>query len=67
MYGSYVQVLEYLNAFAGDANRVDMAAGVRPTEEPLGPGRFAELEDGVGGRRYAFLTRLGKANEEATS
>ena len=37
MYGSYVQVLEYLNAFAGDANRVDMAAGVRPTEEPLGP------------------------------
>jgi hypothetical protein len=37
MYGSYVQVLEYLKAFAGDANRVDMAAGVRPTEEPLGP------------------------------
>ncbi len=37
MYGGYVQVLEYLKAFAGDANRVDMAAGVRPTEEPLGP------------------------------
>lgn len=37
MYGNYVQVLEYLNAFAGDSNRVDMAAGVRPTEEPLGP------------------------------
>ena len=37
MYGSYVQVLEYLKAFAGDANRVDLAAGVRPTEEPLGP------------------------------
>ncbi len=37
MYGSYVQILEYLNAFAGDVNRVDMAAGVRPTEEPLGP------------------------------
>jgi len=37
MYGSYVQTLEYLKAFAGDANRVDMAAGVRPTEEPLGP------------------------------
>jgi hypothetical protein len=37
MYGNYVQILEYLNAFAGDANRVDMAAGVRPTEEPLGP------------------------------
>ncbi|MCG8451379.1 MAG: hypothetical protein MI725_17575 [Pirellulales bacterium] len=37
MFGNYVQVLEYLNAFAGDANRVDMAAGVRPTEEPLGP------------------------------
>lgn len=37
MYGNYVQILEYLNAFAGDLNRVDMAAGVRPTEEPLGP------------------------------
>ncbi len=37
MYGSYVQVLEYLQSFGGDANRVDMAAGVRPTEEPLGP------------------------------
>jgi len=37
MYGSYVQMLEYLNSFAGDANRVDMAAGVRPSEEPLGP------------------------------
>lgn len=37
IYGSYVQMLEYLDAFAGDANRVDMAAGVRPTEEPLGP------------------------------
>ena len=37
MYGSYVQLLEYLQAFAGDVNRLDMAAGVRPTEEPLGP------------------------------
>ena len=37
MYGNYVQVLEYLNAFAGDENRSDMAAGVRPSEEPLGP------------------------------
>ncbi len=37
MYGNYVQILEYLNAFAGDLNRTDMAAGVRPTEEPLGP------------------------------
>ena len=37
MYGNYVQVLEYLNAFAGDENRTDMAAGVRPSEEPLGP------------------------------
>ena len=36
MYGCYVQVLEYLSAFAGDKNIVDMAAGVRPTEEPLG-------------------------------
>ena len=37
MYGNYVQILEYLKAFAGDENRTDMAAGVRPTEEPLGP------------------------------
>jgi hypothetical protein len=37
MYGSYVQILEYLKAFAGDSNRVDMASGVRPTEEPQGP------------------------------
>ena len=37
MYGNYVQILEYLNAFAGDENRTDMAAGVRPSEEPLGP------------------------------
>ena len=37
MYGNYVQILEYLNAFAGDDNRTDMAAGVRPSEEPLGP------------------------------
>jgi len=37
IYGGYVQILEYLEAFAGDENRVDMAAGVRPTEEPLGP------------------------------
>ncbi|MCG8451236.1 MAG: hypothetical protein MI725_16840 [Pirellulales bacterium] len=37
MYGNYVQILEYLKAFAGDVNRIDMAAGVRPTEEPLGP------------------------------
>lgn len=37
IYANYVQILEYLNAFAGDENRVDMASGVRPTEEPLGP------------------------------
>src|SRR5690606_36339917 len=44
MYGSYVQVLEYLKAFAGDANRVDMASGVRPTEEPQGPGDSPNLK-----------------------
>lgn len=37
IYASYVQVLEYLSAFAGDENRVDMSAGVLATEEPLGP------------------------------
>ena len=53
MYGSYVQILEYLNAFAGDANRVDMAAGVRPTEEPLGPTDSPNLrtETAAGGAR----------------
>jgi hypothetical protein len=44
MYGSYVQVLEYLRAFAGDTNRVDMASGVRPTEEPQGPGDSPNLK-----------------------
>lgn len=54
MYGSYVQTLEYLKAFAGDANRVDMAAGVRPTEEPLGatdsPNLRSETAGGVASR-----------------
>ena len=45
MYGSYVQVLEYLNAFAGDTNRVDMAAGVRPDRRTARPDRFAEPAD----------------------
>jgi hypothetical protein len=44
MYGSYVQILEYLKAFAGDANRVDMASGVRPTEEPQGPSDSPNLK-----------------------
>ena len=37
MYGDYVAILEFLKAFAGDMNRKDMAAGVLPSEEPLGP------------------------------
>ena len=51
MYGSYVQILEYLNAFAGDTNRVDMAAGVRPTEEPLGPTDSPNLRNETAGGR----------------
>ncbi len=53
MYGTYVQILEYLNAFAGDENRTDMAAGVRPTEEPLGPTDSPNLrtESAAGGVR----------------
>ncbi len=51
MYGSYVQILEYLNAFAGDTNRVDMAAGVRPTEEPLGPTDSPNLRTETAGGR----------------
>lgn len=37
MYGNYIQILEYLKALSGKDNRVDLAAGVRPSEEPLGP------------------------------
>lgn len=51
MYGNYVQVLEYLNAFAGDANRTDMAAGVRPSEEPLGPADSPNLRSETAGIR----------------
>jgi hypothetical protein len=36
MYATYVQILEYLLVFGGDVNRVDFAAGVRPSEEPRG-------------------------------
>jgi len=36
IYQYYVQILEYLEIFTGDVNRVDFAAGVRPTEEPRG-------------------------------
>jgi len=36
VYGHYQEVLGYLTAFGGDANRVDVAQ-VLPTEEPLGP------------------------------
>ncbi len=36
MYAHYVQILEFLLIFGGDRNRVDFAAGVRPTEEPRG-------------------------------
>ena len=37
MYGMYIQVLEYLRIFGGDENLVDIANGVRPSEEPRGP------------------------------
>ncbi len=36
MYGSYQEILGYLQSFGGDANRVDVAQ-VLPSEEPLGP------------------------------
>ncbi|WP_437202295.1 hypothetical protein [Planctomicrobium sp. SH664] len=35
VYGHYQEILGYLTAFGGDANRVDVAQ-VLPTEEPLG-------------------------------
>jgi hypothetical protein len=37
IYGHYQEILGYLEAFGGDANRVDIAQ-VLPSEEPLGPG-----------------------------
>jgi hypothetical protein len=36
IYGGYQEILEYLNIFAGDKNRVDVAQ-VRATDEPRGP------------------------------
>lgn len=37
IYGHYQEILGYLTAFGGDANRVDVAQ-ILPSEEPLGPG-----------------------------
>jgi hypothetical protein len=56
MYGSYVQILEYLKAFAGDVNRVDMASGVRPTEEPQGPNDSPNLKT-ESGRAITAVTK----------
>lgn len=53
MYGSYTQILEYLKAFAGDDNRVDIAAGVRPSEEPLGPTDSPNLKTETSGTNAA--------------
>ncbi len=36
VYGSYQEILAYLQSFGGDGNRVDVAQ-VLPSEEPLGP------------------------------
>ena len=36
IYGVYQQILGYLETFAGDVNRVDVAQ-VRATDEPRGP------------------------------
>ncbi len=43
MYQHYVQILEFLEAFTGDENRVDFAAGVLPTEEPRGAGNSPNM------------------------
>jgi len=49
IYGQYQMVLEYLNVFGGDENRVDVAQ-VRATDEPRGPGNAANrLTESVGG------------------
>lgn len=37
VYGGYQEILGFLQAFGGDENRVDIAQGVLPSEEPLGP------------------------------
>lgn len=36
MFGAYQEIAGFVRAFGGDANRVDMAQGVLPSEEPLG-------------------------------
>ena len=49
IYAHYVQILEFLLIFGGDRNRIDFAAGVRPSEEPRGPGNSPNmLEEGPG-------------------
>jgi hypothetical protein len=44
MYAKYIQILEYLQIFAGDENRVDIAVGVMPSEEPRGPGNSPNMK-----------------------
>jgi hypothetical protein len=49
MYGHYVQILDFLNIFGTDKNRVDFAAGVRPTEEPRGPANSPNMASEAAG------------------
>ena len=49
MYGCYVEILEYLHIFGGDENRVDVAAGVRPSEEPRGAANSPNMASEVAG------------------
>jgi len=51
-YGSYLELTNFIRAFGGDANRVDLAQGVLPSEEPQGvlasPNRRGETSGGEG-------------------
>lgn len=49
MYGHYVQILDFLRIFGSDENRIDFAAGVRPTEEPRGPGNSPNMASEAAG------------------
>jgi hypothetical protein len=57
VYGNYIAILEYLRIFGGDGNLVDIANGVRPSEEPRGPNNapnmLSETAGADGHRRHA--------------
>lgn len=49
MHGMYISILDYLRIFGGDGNLVDIANGVRPSEEPRGPNNAPNMLTEVAG------------------